>query len=168
MARPGLQGHAPALVFSIPPRFACAITAGFIPIRFLPGLSNADRVRRWFFGFKLHLFTSDAGHVVDFMLTPGNTDDRCPLAMKGFIDKLFGKLYGDKGYISKELFEGLFHQGIHLVTKLRKNMKTKMVTPLADAILLHKRAICETIISSAPPNSIEGLPGKASKREFMN
>lgn len=100
----------------------------------------------WFFGFKLHLITSDTGHVVDFMLTPGNTDDRRPLKMKGFIEKLFGKLYGDKGYISKDLFESLFHQGIHLVTKLRKNMKTKMVTPLADAILLRKRAICETII----------------------
>lgn len=100
----------------------------------------------WFYGFKLHLITSDSGHVVDFMLTGGNTDDRKPLQMKGFIDKLFGKLYGDKGYISKELFEGLFDQGIHLVTKLRKNMKTKLVTPIADAILLRKRAICETII----------------------
>lgn len=100
----------------------------------------------WFYGFKLHLITSDSGHVVDFMLTGGNIDDRKPLQMKGFIDKLFGKLYGDKGYISKELFEGLFHQGIHLVTKLRKNMKTKLVTPIADAIMLRKRAICETII----------------------
>lgn len=100
----------------------------------------------WFYGFKLHLITSDSGHVVDFMLTGGNTDDRKPLQMKGFIDKLFGKLYGDKGYISKELFEGLFVQGIHLVTKLRKNMKTKLVTPMADAIMLRKRAICETII----------------------
>lgn len=80
------------------------------------------------------------------MLTPGNTDDRRPLAMKGFIDNLFGKLYEDKGYISKKLFEGLFHQGIHLVIKLRKNMKINMITPLADAILLRKRAICETII----------------------
>jgi len=100
----------------------------------------------WFYGFKLHLITSDTGHVVDFMLTPGNTDDRKPLQMKGFIEKLFGKLYGDKGYISKELFEHLFFQGIHLDTKLRKNMKTKLVTPLSDAILLRKRAICETII----------------------
>lgn len=100
----------------------------------------------WFYGFKLHLITSDSGHVVDFMLTGGNTDDRKPLQMKGFINKLFGKLYGDKGYISKELFEGLFDQGIHLVTKLRKNMKTNLVTPMADAILLRKRAICETII----------------------
>lgn len=80
------------------------------------------------------------------MLTPANTDDCAPLKMKGFTRKLFGKLFGDKGYLSQALFEQLFFQGIHLVTKLRKNMKTKLVTPMADAILLRKRAICETII----------------------
>lgn len=100
----------------------------------------------WFFGFKLHLVTNDTGQVVDFMLTPANTDDRKPLRMKRFIDKLWGKLYGDKGYIGKELFETLFANGIHLVTKLKKNMKTKTVTPVMDAILLRKRAVCETII----------------------
>jgi len=101
----------------------------------------------WFYGFKLHLITSDSGHVVDFMLTPGNTDDRKPLRIAGFIEKLFGKLYGDKGYISKDLFDGLFAEGIHLVTKLRKNMNTNLFTPIADAIMLRKRAICETIIA---------------------
>jgi hypothetical protein len=99
----------------------------------------------WFYGFKLHLVTSDTGRVVDFMLTPGNTDDRTPLKNSRFIKALFGKLYGDKGYISQALFEDLFAQGIHLMTKLRKNMKTNLVTPLADAINLRKRAICETI-----------------------
>ncbi len=99
----------------------------------------------WFYGFKRHLVTSDTGQVVDFMLTPGNMDDREPLRMQGFLDKLFGKLFGDKGYLGKELFETLFFQGIHLITKWKKNMKTKLVTPLSDAILLRKRAICETI-----------------------
>ncbi|MBS0001182.1 MAG: transposase, partial [Cyclobacteriaceae bacterium] len=60
--------------------------------------------------------------------------------------KLWGKLFGDKGYISKELFENLFFNGVHLVTKLRKNMKSSSITPLMDAIMLRKRAICETII----------------------
>lgn len=100
----------------------------------------------WFFGFKLHLVTSDTGHIIDVMLTPGNTDDRTPLKHSRFIEKLFGKLFGDKGYISKQLFEDLFFQGIHLVTKLRKNMKTNLLTPMHDAIMLRKRAICETII----------------------
>ncbi len=36
--------------------------------------------------------------------TPGNTDDRKQLSNQSFITKLWGKLFGDKGYISKELF----------------------------------------------------------------
>jgi hypothetical protein len=100
----------------------------------------------WFYGFKLHLVLSDSGDIINFMLTPGNTDDRSPLKDEPFTDRLFGKLFGDKGYISKALFESLFTQGIQLITKLRKNMKTKLLTPMADAILLRKRAICETII----------------------
>lgn len=66
--------------------------------------------------------------------------------MEGFIKKLFGELFGDKGYISKELFSQLFFRGVHLVTKLKRNMKSKAITPVMDAILLRKRAICETII----------------------
>jgi len=100
----------------------------------------------WFYGFKLHLVTNDLGQVVDFMLTPGNVDDRKPLKIERFIKKLWGKLFGDKGYIGKELFKNLFFKGIHLVTKLKKNMKSSTITPIMDAILLRKRAVCETII----------------------
>lgn len=100
----------------------------------------------WFYGFKLHLITSDTGEIIDFMLTPGNVDDRKPLRIERFIRKLFGKLFGDKGYIDHKLFKNLFFRGVHLVTKLKRNMKNGSLTPIMDAILLRKRAICETII----------------------
>lgn len=99
----------------------------------------------WFYGFKLHIVTNDEGGIIDFMITKGNVDDRKPLRFKQFIGKLYGKLFGDKGYISKELFTELFSNGVHLITKLRKNMKTKLLTPLKDAYHLRKRAIIETI-----------------------
>jgi len=99
----------------------------------------------WFYGFKLHIITNDTGGIIDFMITKGNVDDRKPLRFKTFIKKLFGKLFGDKGYISKSLFTELFSNGVHLVTKLRKNMKTKLLTPMIDAYHLRKRAIIETI-----------------------
>lgn len=99
----------------------------------------------WFYGFKLHIVTNDMGEILNLMITPGNVDDRVPLKQKSFIEVLFGKLFGDKGYISKELFANLFEDGIQLITKLKKNMKNKLLTPLHDLYLLRKRAIIESI-----------------------
>jgi len=99
----------------------------------------------WFYGFKLHIVTNDCGGIIDFMITKGNVDDRKPLKTKNFLKKLFGKLFGDKGYLSKELFTNLFSNGIHLITKLKRNMKSTTLTPLIDAYHLRKRAIIETI-----------------------
>ena len=98
----------------------------------------------WFFGFKLHLIINDKGEILDFMLTQGNVDDREPLKNKSFHDKIFGKLFGDKGYISKTLFEQLFINGIHLITKIRKNMKNSLMH-IQDKVLLKKRALIETV-----------------------
>ena len=98
----------------------------------------------WFFGFKLHLVINDRGEILDFIFTQGNVDDREPLKNKAFHDKIFGKLFGDKGYISQNLFEQLFVDGIHLITKPRKNMKNNLMH-IHDKIYLKKRAIIETV-----------------------
>ncbi len=58
----------------------------------------------YFYGFKLHFFINDKGEILNFVLTPANVDDREPLKDKKFIEKLKGKLYADKGYVSKTLF----------------------------------------------------------------
>ena len=79
------------------------------------------------------------------MVTKGNMGDRKPLRSEHFITKLYGKPFGDKGYIPKELFTIPFSNGVHLITKLGKNMKTKLDAPLQDAYHLAKRAIIETI-----------------------
>ena len=62
----------------------------------------------WFFGFKLHLICNEKGELLNFMITPGDIDDRKPLECKSFIEFIYGKLIGDKGYISKNLFQKLF------------------------------------------------------------
>ena len=59
----------------------------------------------WFFGFKLHLICNEKGELLNFMFTPGDVDDRGPLYNKNFIDQIVGRLVGDKGYISKKLFQ---------------------------------------------------------------
>ena len=107
------------------------------------GLAKKGRTSTgWFFGFKLHLVVNDQGELLAFCLTPGNVDDRQPVPelVQGF----FGKIFGDKGYISQALFELLFEAGIQLVTGIRKNMKNRLI-PLLDKLLSRKRSIIETI-----------------------
>lgn len=96
----------------------------------------------WFYGFKLHLIVNDLGELLAIRLTTGNVDDRVPVPemMRG----LFGKLFGDRGYISQKLFELLFGQGVQLITKIKENMKNKLMS-LFDKLMLRKRAIIETI-----------------------
>jgi hypothetical protein len=97
----------------------------------------------WFFGFKLHLIINDRGELLSLRLTPGNTDDRQPVPE--LIKGLFGKLFGDKGYVSQPLFEALYDEGIQLVTKLKRKMKNRLM-PLLDKIMLRKRAIVESVM----------------------
>ena len=96
----------------------------------------------WFYGFKLHLIVNDQGEILAFHLTPGNVDDRKPVPE--MTKTLFGKLFGDKGYISQQLFERLLAQGLELITPIRKNMKNRLMA-MTDKLLLRKRSIIETI-----------------------
>lgn len=96
----------------------------------------------WFFGFKLHLIINDQGEILAYMLTAGNIDDRAPV--KNLCQKIVGKLFGDKGYISSALFSELYEQGVKLITKLRANMKNKLM-PLLDKLLLRKRGLIESV-----------------------
>lgn len=96
----------------------------------------------WFYGFKLHLSVNEQGELLAVHLTPGNTDDRKPL--QGMSKNLFGKLFGNKGYLSQPLFEKLFERGLELITSLRKNMKGQLML-LSDRLLLRKRFLIETI-----------------------
>lgn len=103
---------------------------------------KAKSTMGWFYGMKLHLIVNDQGEIISLKLTPGNTDDRKPLP--DMVAELEGKLFGDKGYISKELTKKFLENGLHLITNLRSNMKNKFV-PLADKLMLRKRFIIETI-----------------------
>jgi hypothetical protein len=98
----------------------------------------------WFYGFKLHLVINDKGEIISFVLTPGNTSDCDKNVMTKLTRDLTGRLFGDKGYLSKALFEELFQRGITLITKLKKNMKNKLMH-MDDKLLLRKRAIIESV-----------------------
>ncbi len=96
----------------------------------------------WFFGFKLHLVINEIGEIQSLTLTKGNVDDRKPVPT--ITKRQTGLLFGDKGYIKKELFEKLFDRGLKLVTKVKKGMKNVLIS-LKEKILLRKRSIIETV-----------------------
>ncbi len=96
----------------------------------------------WYFGFKLHLAINERGEILGFYITAANVDERAPTDW--ITQNLIGKLIGDKGYISKDLFETLMTRGLRLITKLRSNMKNRFVST-EDKLLLRKRAIIETL-----------------------
>ena len=98
----------------------------------------------WFFGFKLHLIINDKGEVLSFYLTKGNVDDRDAKAITRMTKEIFGKLFGDKGYISKALSDLLFGNGIQLITAVRRNMKSKALSN-EEKLLLRKRSVIETV-----------------------
>ena len=73
-----------------------------------------------------------------FLLTPGNVDDRIPLKHMDFHKRIFGKLFGNRGYISQDLFEQLFIDGVHLITRPKKGMKNALMLQ-HDKIMLQKK-----------------------------
>lgn len=97
----------------------------------------------WFYGFKLYLIINEVGEIINFAFTPGNVDDRNKNIIQTLIQDIFGKLFGDKGYLSKKLFEMLWNNGIQLIIKIKKNMKNNLM-PMIDKLLLRKRALIES------------------------
>lgn len=96
----------------------------------------------WFYGFKLHLVINEQGQILAFCLTPGNVDDRIPVPTMA--RELWGQMFGDKGYISQDLFEQLFAQGLKLITTARKNMKGRLM-PVMERVMIRKRVLIESV-----------------------
>lgn len=107
------------------------------------GIANIGKSSKgWFLGFKLHLLVNHLGELLSVKITTGNVDDKAPV--KDMAKYLKGKIYGDKGYISKKLSQELLDMGINLVTSIRKNMKPRIMS-LFDKLVLKKRPMIESI-----------------------
>ena len=96
----------------------------------------------WYYGFKLHLAVNEKGEILGFYVTAANIDER--QTTDWITQELWGRLIGDKGYLSQTLFERLMTRGLKLITKLRRNMKNRLLS-MEDKLLLRKRAIIETV-----------------------
>jgi len=101
----------------------------------------------WFYGLKLHLIINEQGELMGFCFTAGNVSDNNTEVMNQLCKPISegGKLFAAAGYVSKNLFEMLYAQGLHLFTKIRKNMKNQLIA-IEDKWLLKKRSLVETVI----------------------
>ncbi|WP_229239262.1 IS982 family transposase [Emticicia agri] len=97
----------------------------------------------WFYGLKTHLIINELGQIINFALTPANISDNDDRLMNYMFDGLKGQCFGDKGYLTK-LFEQYYLRGLLLITKVRKNMKNKLMK-IKDKINLKKRALIESV-----------------------
>ena len=98
----------------------------------------------WFMGFKLHLIINNKGEIMAIKITKGNASDLS--AVSGITKGLYGKLFGDKGYVSKDLFNELYSKDLRLFTGIRKDMKNHLLA-LEDKKLLRKRSLIESVFN---------------------
>lgn len=99
----------------------------------------------WFYGFKLHLVINHKGEIITFYITSGNVADNNETLLLKLTKNLFGKMFGDRGYlINPDLFKKLYGKGVQVITRIRKNMKNKLM-PLDDKLLLLKRGVIESV-----------------------
>jgi Transposase DDE domain len=85
---------------------------------------------------------NEQGQLLAFALTPGHRDDRRPV--QKLVRPLWGKRFGDRGYLSQERFEQLWAEGLPWMTKRKRNRKNQRM-PLWDQLRLRQRALIEGV-----------------------
>jgi hypothetical protein len=90
------------------------------------GLAARGKTRMGsFYGIKLHFVINHKGQIMALRIMPGNTADST--VFDEITQHLAGKLYADKGYISRELFNTLWQRSLHLITRIWRNMRNNLM-----------------------------------------
>ena len=116
----------------------------------------------WFHGFKLHLVINDKGEILDFILTPGNVDDREPLKNMENALMLDFISYEHVGTIRRESEARKF---------VRNNFNMNLQFGWATAFYQNKVDILQDIPSSARfhvDNYSLSLLGKKAVKNMLN
>jgi hypothetical protein len=101
----------------------------------------------WFFGLKLHLVCNELDEIVSFKITSGNVADNNHENLKFLFKSIQGKVFGDKGYLTK-LKEYFLERGLNVIAKYKEKMYKKLkdnVVLAEDFLFASKRGVIETI-----------------------
>jgi len=79
--------------------------------------------RRFFYGLKIHLMTTEQGQPVEFFLTPGGYSDTKALTLYQFDLPEGSKITGDRAYNDYDVEDALHEAGLHLIPLRKKNSK---------------------------------------------
>lgn len=96
----------------------------------------------YFFGLKLHIVINNVGEIVCFLITPGNVADNNHKVLQHLLKDLQGVCVGDKGYLTT-LFEWFYDNGLEIVKRPRKNMRTIPLPPHKHR-LINMRPVVES------------------------
>lgn len=122
----------------------------------------------WFFGFKLHLIINHLGEIVLFKLTPGNVADNNHALLESIAEKLECFLFGDRGYLSS-IAASLKMRGLHLIPRLRKNMKKQQVLTPEQKYYMKHRGLIETVFDVLKHTfDIEHSRNRSTRNYFVN
>lgn len=116
--------------------------------RVFDGIARSGKTSMgWFFGFKLHLVCNELGELVSFKITSGNIADNNHETLKFLFKSIQGKVFGDKGYLTK-LKEYFLEKGLNVIARYKDKMYKKLknnLAPKEDFLFASKRGIIETI-----------------------
>ena len=98
----------------------------------------------WFYGFKMHVVINREAELVNFLLTAGNVADNNHKVLNYLLKEVEGKVYADKGYLSK-LKEELLAKGVDLMAKMRSNGKKDAIVHQKDAYYHRHRGLIESV-----------------------
>ena len=99
--------------------------------------------KRYYYGLKLHLMATEAGHPVEFFLTPANMYDGKGLQYFDFDLPPGARVVGDKAYNDYEMEDVLQPAGIRLMPFRKKNSK-RPVPPWVRYLQYRYRRMIET------------------------
>jgi hypothetical protein len=98
------------------------------------------------YGTKLHLVVNEHGHIVRFGLSQAHMADNDPVILDYMTKPLRGWLFGDKAYLSAELFRDLLERGLKVVTRIKSNMKNVLMIR-DERKLLRQRGRIESVLN---------------------